>query len=119
MNLMTAVTKQRVRGALSVIVKLKSALKLTLVLLSFQSLMACGMMEGEILSTAPLPNIPFRAEGVEVVAGANRNQDSVLNGFEVDSSAGQIVETPMMQTLNGYSVFVGFSGQMISEDDQQ
>ncbi|HVK60790.1 MAG TPA: hypothetical protein VM432_04530 [Bdellovibrionales bacterium] len=91
--------------------------KLTLIVLTL-ALTACGKME---FNQSPLEQIiknpPFfkSTQGVEVVSGSTMSKRTVLNGYYVDASVGAPRDQLDSRTPNGYQVFHGVKGAIVSD----
>jgi len=79
----------------------------------------CGKLE---FSQNPLENIPIpkilkpTAQGVEIVSGATVGQRTVLNGYYVDASVGAIRDKLETTTPNGYTIYHGVKGSIVSDE---
>jgi hypothetical protein len=75
----------------------------------------CGKLDFSQTILHPLiPNIST-AQGVEVVSGASTGQKTLLNGYTVDASVGAIRDKLESTTPNGYTVYNGVKGAIVSE----
>lgn len=78
----------------------------------------CGKLE---FTQNPLENIvpPIilkpEAQGVEIVSGASVGKRTVLNGYYVDASVGAIRDKLETVTPNGYTVYHGVKGSIVSD----
>ncbi len=78
-------------------------------------LAGCGRLDFSQTILHPLiPNIST-AQGVEVVSGASTGQKTVINGYTVDASVGAIRDKLESTTPNGYTVFNGVKGAIVSD----
>jgi hypothetical protein len=85
------------------------------------SLMLAGCGKLDFSQTLLHPLIPISsfsaAQGVEVVSGASTGQKTLLNGYTVDASVGAVRDKLQSTTPNGYTVYNGVKGAIVS--DQQ
>lgn len=77
----------------------------------------CGKMDFTLTSLLPKNPILSKpaAQGVEVVSGASTAQHS-LNGYIVDASVGTVRDQIQTSTPNGYTVYHGVKGAIVSDD---
>lgn len=84
----------------------------------FASLMlvGCGRLDFSQTLLHPLQPIGLStAQGVEVVSGASTGQKTLLNGYTVDASVGAIRDKLESTTPNGYTVYNGVKGAIVSD----
>lgn len=84
-------------------------------LLMFGSV-GCGKLEftQNPLVTPPIIQKPA-AQGVEIVSGAAVGQRTVLNGYYVDTSVGAMRDKLESTTPNGYTIYHGVKGSIVSD----
>jgi hypothetical protein len=79
-------------------------------------LLGCGRLDFTQSLLHPLQPIRFsKAQGVEVVSGASTGEHTLLNGYTVDASVGAIRDKLEATTPNGYTVYNGVKGAIVSE----
>jgi hypothetical protein len=92
--------------------------KLAVLMLLALTVSACGKMD---FTQNPLTNlIPpgiFKpsAVGVEAVSGSSMGKRTVLNGYYVDASVGAPRDQLDSKTPNGYMVYHGVKGAIVSD----
>lgn len=89
--------------------------KIIFVIFAF-SLSACGYIKGgvEELITNPISAIEQKPQSTEVVSGSIKAQ-ATASGYLVDSSIGSMNGTLKGVTGNGYQVYFGLQGQVITK----
>lgn len=55
------------------------------------------------------------AQGIEVVSGASTGQLTLINGYLVNASVGAVRDKLQSTTVNGYTVYDGVRGAIISD----
>lgn len=96
---------------------MKSSRKFALVI-SFATLAlsGCGNLDFSETLLRPLnPVVMSKAQGVEVVSGSAIGQKTVINGYTVDASVGAIQDKLVSKTPNGYRVYNGVRGAIVSD----
>ena len=80
-------------------------------------LVGCGRLDFTQSLLHPLTpiNSLSTAQGVEVVSGASTGQKTVVNGYTVDASVGAIRDKLESTTPNGYTVYNGVKGAIVSD----
>ena len=78
-------------------------------------LSGCGKLDFSITDLNPLARLFSSAQGVEVVSGSSTGQKTLLNGYTVDASVGAIRDKLESTTPNGYTVYNGVKGSIVSE----
>lgn len=78
-------------------------------------LAGCGRLDFSESILHPLIPRFSKAQGVEVVSGASTGQRTLLNGYTVDASVGAIRDKLESTTPNGYTVYNGVKGAIVSE----
>jgi major membrane immunogen (membrane-anchored lipoprotein) len=80
-------------------------------------LAGCGKLDfSQTLLHPVIPSLFSTAQGVEVVSGASTGQKTLVNGYTVDASVGAIRDKLESTTPNGYTVFNGVKGSIVSEN---
>ena len=75
----------------------------------------CGKLDFSQGLLVPLnPIIMSKVTGVEVVSGSAVGQKTVINGYTVDASVGAIQDKIVTRTPNGYSIYNGVKGAIVS-----
>jgi len=94
----------------------RNAFKLAL-MAGFASLtmVGCGRLDFSQTLLHPLVPSISTAQGVEVVSGASTGQKTLLNGYTVDASVGAIRDKLESTTPNGYTVYNGVKGAIVSD----
>jgi hypothetical protein len=86
-----------------------------LITLAALMLAGCGRLDFNLTDIAhPIRNLSTE-QGVEVVSGASTGQKTLLNGYTVDASVGAIRDKLESTTPNGYTVFNGVKGAIVSD----
>lgn len=78
----------------------------------------CGKIDysSNVLDSTKIPQIiKPTSQGVEIVSGAAVGQRTVLNGYYVDASVGAVFDKLETKTQNGYTVFHGVRGAIVSD----
>lgn len=86
------------------------------------TLSACGKMEfnqSALTDLIPIPIFKPAAQGVEAVSGSTMGKRTVLNGYYIDASVGAPRDQLDAQTPNGYKVFHGVKGAIVSDSTTQ
>lgn len=81
------------------------------------ALSGCGRLDftqSLLRPDAPL-QIASKAQGIEVVSASAVGQHTVVNGYTVDTSVGAIQDRLVSKTPNGYVVYHGVKGEIVSE----
>ncbi len=80
-------------------------------------LMGCGRLDFTQSLLHPLTpiNSLSTAQGVEVVSGASTGQKTLVNGYTVDVSVGTVLDKIESTTPNGYTVYNGVKGAIVSD----
>ena len=80
------------------------------------ALTGCGKLDFSQGLLVPLnPIVMSKAQGVEVVSASSVGQHTVLNNYIVDASVGAIQDKLSTRTPNGYSVYHGVKGSIVSD----
>ncbi|MES2857484.1 MAG: hypothetical protein V4692_16555 [Bdellovibrionota bacterium] len=93
--------------------------KLSVLMMMALALSACGKMEfnqSALTDLIPIPIFKPAASGVEAVSGSTMGKRTVLNQYYVDASVGAPRDQLDAVTPNGYKVFHGVKGAIVSED---
>lgn len=82
------------------------------IVLSF-SLSACGYIKGGVEDLIEIPLFEQKPQGAEVISGSLKGERTA-NGYYVDTSVGSINSQIKATTANGYQVYYGIQGEIIS-----
>ena len=96
---------------------MNTSTRIAYVLFAAFALSGCGKLDfsnGLINPISPI-KIMSKAQGVEVVSGSSTGQHTVLNNYTVDASVGAIQDRLVSKTPNGYSVYHGVKGSIVSD----
>jgi hypothetical protein len=90
----------------------------TLVLFAFL-VSGCGRIDFSLTDLRPkLPISKPSAQGVEVVSGSSVGKKTLLNGYTVDASVGAVRDKLETRTPNGYTIYHGVKGAIVSDEAQ-
>lgn len=80
----------------------------------------CGRIDFSLTDLRPkLPIISKpTAQGVEVVSGSSVGQKTLLNQYTVDASVGAVRDKLETVTPNGYKIYHGVKGAIVSDENQ-
>jgi len=80
----------------------------------------CGRIDFSL--TDMRPKLPIfgkpTAQGVEVVSGSSVGELTLLNQYKVDASVGAVRDKLETRTPNGYTVYHGVKGAIVSDEEQ-
>ena len=86
------------------------------------SFMASGCGRIDFSLTDMRPKLPIfgkpTAQGVEVVSGSSVGELTLLNQYKVDASVGAVRDKLETRTPNGYTVYHGVKGAIVSDEEQ-
>lgn len=90
-------------------------LRYGLILALSLSLSACGYIKGGIEELIDVPLITeAKTQGAEVISGSSKGERT-SNGYYVDTSVGAINGKIKATTANGYQVYYGIQGEIVSQ----
>ena len=93
-----------------------------LLIVAAMQLVACGKLEyseNPLTSLIPIKILKPESQGVEIVSGAAVGQRTVLNGYYVDAAVGAMRDQLETHTPNGYTVYNGVKGSIVSDETTQ
>ena len=94
----------------------QTAPKVIVFCLAVLSLSGCGKLDFTQELLHPLNPISVAtAQGVEVVSGASTGKKTLVNGYTVDASVGAVRDKLESTTPNGYKVYNGVNGAIVSD----
>lgn len=78
----------------------------------------CGRIDFSLTDLRPRAPIISKAttQGVEVVSGSSVGQKTLLNQYTVDASVGAVRDKLETVTPNGYKIYHGVKGAIVSDD---
>lgn len=81
----------------------------------------CGRLDFSQTLLHPLTPVTSlsTATGVEVVSGSSTGEKTLLNGYTVDASVGAVRDKLESTTPNGYKVYNGVQGSIVSGESAQ
>ena len=86
--------------------------------LSVFVLNGCGKLDFSETVLHPVTSLLSTAQGVEVVSGASTGTKTLINGYTVDASVGSVRDKLETTTPNGYTVYNGVKGSIVSQPSQ-
>ncbi len=95
---------------------MKTSTKLVLSLSFAFASSGCGKLDFSQDLLSPLTPIRMsKAQGVELVSGSAIGQKTVINNYTVDASVGAIQDKLVTRTPNGFTVYHGVQGSIVSD----
>lgn len=88
----------------------------SIILLSAFALAGCGRLDFTQTLLHPLTPIQLStAQGVEVVSSSTTGTRTLINGYTVDASVGALSDKLTATTPNGYKLYNGIKGDVVSQ----
>lgn len=89
-------------------------IRYALLIILSSSLTACGYIKGGVEDLIDLPVFESKTQGAEIISGSSKGERT-SNGYYVDTSVGSMNSQIQATTTNGYRVYYGVQGEIVSQ----